>query len=303
VCAVIAAWNGAAWIAGALESLRASGAPVLPIVVDNASTDATRGIIREGYPDVLLIELPENRGFGAATNTGIRHALRRGADAVLLLNQDARVFPDTVGRLADALFSRDDIGIVSPLHLTGDGTALAPVFATFLSDNPRLASDGLLGRLAPLYDIAFVNAAVWLVRRQVFERVGGFDPVFFMYGEDNDYCARTLFHGFRICVVPAAHACHAPAGIPGRTEPFSKTCMRATAQIVHHLKRPGHRFVLSCLSAALVVAKRSVVQLMNGELRNLTASAIGVCRAYARLPEIFRHYRRCRIPGPVWLED
>lgn len=302
VYAVIAAWNAEGCIREALESLRSSLKAVRAVVVDNASTDATRSIIQTAFPETELLSLPENAGFGSASNHGIRHALARGADYILLMNQDAKVDPRTVELLSGILGAQRDVGIISPLHLSSDGTKIDPVFFPFINNHGSLISDCLLQKAGDFYPIEFVNAAVWLVRREVFERVGGFDPIFFMYGEDNDFCARAWFHGFKVCIAPGAVAFHGSTGIPGRDEPFGKSCTRVTSQVMHYLKRPGHVFFFSCLSLPVVWIKRAIVQLMNFEFTNLAVSCIAFIRGYAKLSTIRKHYRQCRVPGRTWLE-
>jgi len=302
VYTVIATWNGEAWIRNALQSLRNSILPVKTVVVDNASSDATRAIVRGEFPEVFCIELPINQGFGVATNHGIRHALEHGADHVLLLNQDAMIFPDTISELMTVMSASPDIGIASPLHLVPAATKLEPLFHSFIASHVELVSDCLLGRMRGAYDIEFVNAAVWLVRRRVFERVGGFDPVFFMYGEDNDFCARVRYHGFRVCLVPRSRACHAGGSLPGVHETFQRSCLRATSRTIHYVKRPGHCFALSCLSYLIVWLKQVVVLVMNASFREVAANCIGLCRAYAHLHMIRKHHQRCCTTGQVWLD-
>ncbi|MCX8043091.1 MAG: glycosyltransferase family 2 protein [Desulfobacterota bacterium] len=303
IYAVVVTWNAAPWIRAALISLRASTLPVHVIVVDNASTDMTCSIVKDQFPEASLLPLPRNLGFGVANNYGIHYALRHGAQYVLLLNQDATVFPDTIQHLVTVLEAYPDIGIVSPLHKAGSTSHLEPLFFDFIRGRADLISDALHGTLRDAYDIDFVNAAIWLVRRSVFEQVGGFDPIFFMYGEDNDYCARTLFHGFRICIVPTAWACHSGGSIPGVNEPFIRSVRRATSRTIAYLKRPAHRFYRSCLSYLVVWAKHGIILLINGSLRMLIAESIGLCRAYLRLWTIRKHYLQCRRPGKLWLGD
>lgn len=302
IYAVIVSWNAALLVRRALTSLRTSTIPVHAVVVDNASKDQTRTLVSAEFPEALLLPLPKNHGFGAAANHGIHHALSRGAEYVLLLNQDAAVFPDTIEILLGVMASQEDIGIASPLHLSPDTGRLEPLFCQFVSSISELLSDALLGRMRNAYDIGFVNAAVWLVRRMVFERVGGFDPIFFMYGEDNDYCERVLFHNFRICIVPSARAWHAGGSLPGVNEPFNRMCMRATSRAIYHLKRPAHRFSLSFLSCCLIWAKQALVLLMNGSFKDLAADWVGLLRAFGQVLTIQKHYRICRSQGRSWLD-
>ena len=100
---VVVNWNAAEETSRCLANLSAlEPAPGRVHVVDNGSTDGSAERVARERPDVLLHRHAENRGFAAGANTGVRAALAAGARAVLLLNHDARVGPDALGRLGPA---------------------------------------------------------------------------------------------------------------------------------------------------------------------------------------------------------
>ncbi len=196
---VIVTYNGINWLPKCLSSC--NGYKV--IVVDNASTDNTVHYIAENFSEVVILNQAKNLGFGAANNIGISYALKQGADYVFLLNQDAYLIGDVLENLVSMHKQNTDFGILSPLHLDSSQNRLDRNFANYISfnNNPSLFSDVLLKKERDtLYEIPFVNAAAWLVSRDCLETVGGFDPLFFHYGEDDNYCQRVLFHGFKIGV-------------------------------------------------------------------------------------------------------
>jgi GT2 family glycosyltransferase len=78
IFSLVVTYNGAKWIAGCLDSLKASSTDNEIIVVDNGSTDRTKTIVRESYPEVFLLENADNLGFGQANNQGLRMALEIG---------------------------------------------------------------------------------------------------------------------------------------------------------------------------------------------------------------------------------
>jgi len=212
IFAVVVTYNGMGCVAQCLTSLAASEAPVDVLVVDNASTDGTPGRVRRMHPEADLLRLSRNLGFGRANNIGIKHAYDRGAMHVFLLNQDAHIRPDVIGRLADLQRRRPEFGVVSPLHLDGSGQALDRKYSEHLAKSSGLRDllgDLLLGR-APdeVYAFEFVNAAAWLLSRQCIDTVGLFNPVFEHYGEDMEYTSRVRHLGMRIGVVPQALICH-----------------------------------------------------------------------------------------------
>lgn len=204
---IIVTYNGMLWIQKCLESCQ--GYPV--IVVDNSSTDKTVSFIKETFPDVKVLEQEKNLGFGQANNVGMSYALTQGAEYVFLLNQDAYLHKGCIETLIATQTQNPDFGILSPIHLNGKGSRLDQNFSNYLSykNNPDFFSDFVLKKeLQDIYDVPFVNAAGWLVSRSILETVGGFDPIFFHYGEDDNYCQRAIYHGFKIGVVPTAFLHH-----------------------------------------------------------------------------------------------
>jgi GT2 family glycosyltransferase len=210
VYTVIATYNGQNYIRKCMDSLLQSYYPTQIIVVDNNSSDETLDILRS-YKNIVLVESNENLGFGRANNIGISKAILKKADFVFLLNQDAWVEPDTIGNLIEAALSNTDCGIISPVHLNKDGSKLDPNFLLYLSQTrPNdFMSDLFIKKVKPIYHVGFVNAAAWLLSRKTLAKVGGFDPLFFHYGEDADYVNRIHFHNLKIGVVCSSVIFHA----------------------------------------------------------------------------------------------
>ena len=194
---IIVTYNAKPWIERCLKSCGDYPA----VVVDNASADDTLSFIKNNFPEVTLLEQTKNLGFGQANNIGISYALSKGADYVFLLNQDAYLQPDTINKLIKTHKENKDYGVISPIHLNGKGSKLDKNFEYYLKQKNDLMSDLLCAKLLkPIYNVPFVNAAAWLLPRKTLETVGGFDPLFFHYGEDDNYCQRVLYHDFKIGV-------------------------------------------------------------------------------------------------------
>lgn len=189
VFVVLVTYNGSHWIDKNIQSLLDSDYPVQIIAIDNNSTDNSAALLAK-YPQVDLIQSPDNLGFGKANNIGIRKALEQGADYVFLLNQDAWVFNNTVGSLVAKMGRGEAFGIMSPKHFSGDGITLDKSFETYLSRKTGLADTVAV--------VPFVNAAAWMLSRKCIETVGFFERLFGHYGEDRNYCDRVLFHNFKI---------------------------------------------------------------------------------------------------------
>jgi GT2 family glycosyltransferase len=195
------------WLSKCLEST----IPYRVVVVDNNSTDDTVSFINANYPEIALLPQTKNLGFGQANNIGISYALKQGADYLFLLNQDAYLEKDTIEKLVAVYKKNDNFGILSPIHLNGKGDRLDKNFSHYVNyhANPNFYSDFILNKQLPeVYEVPFVNAAGWLLSKKCLETVGGFDPVFFHYGEDDNYCQRVLFHGLKIGVTPQTFLKH-----------------------------------------------------------------------------------------------
>src|SRR5690606_10604989 len=206
---IIVTYNGEKWVRKCLETVSKSSIRTEIIVVDNDSKDDTLNIIEKKFPEVILLKQTKNLGFGQANNIGIAYALKQNADFVFLLNQDAYLQPDTIEKLIDVSNNNLEFGIISPIHLNGDANKLDKNFFNYLKTNDTLFYDALKGDFSKsIYELPFVNAAAWLLPRKTLETIGGFDPIFYHYAEDDNYCQRVLYHGSKIGVIPNCYVLH-----------------------------------------------------------------------------------------------
>lgn len=304
VTVIIAGYNAEPWLERCLQSCRDSVVPTRVILVDNASSDRTVEIAAK-FPEVLAIPQSRNLGFGAANNLGLQKAREEQAEWILLLNQDAFLERQTLTHLLEAADRHPEIGVFSPVHLAGDGVALDPPFAEHLQRGaPGFLSDLHAAQLKDHYRVPFVNAAIWLIRRETLDRVGGFDPLFFLYGEDDDWCARAERLGFAIAIIPAARAIHARGGESGSVDRKRKVAARANRIYLTHvlaMKRPDRVPWRSFAGATLETLTRTVRLAFSGMLAEAAAGIRGYWRMVFRLPEILRHRALCRRPGPHWI--
>ena len=209
---IIVTYKGKQWYDRCFTSLRESTIPVLTIVVDNASNDGTVEYIKENYPEIHLIESKENLGFGRANNIALRYALDQGCDYVFLLNQDAWVEKDALEVLVRVSLNHTEFGVLAPVHTTPEKNELEPGFVSFVKDNKYTNGDWFndmyWGKMKEVYETKYIHAAGWLLPKRVLKNVGGFDPIFIHYEEDDDYLNRVRYHGFKIGVCPLAMMVH-----------------------------------------------------------------------------------------------
>ena len=209
VFVIIVTYRGHQWYERCFTSLRNSEYPVQTIVIDNASNDGTIEYIREIFPEIHLIESKENLGFGRANNIGMRYALDHDCDYVFLLNQDAWIEPNSISELVKIHELYPEYGVLSPMHVTADKKGLYIEIEDGKTDHANsLLSDCYFQSLKDVYTFKYINAAAWLMTRKTLETIGGFDPIFFLYGEDDNYLQRMEYHGVKLGLVPKTQIIH-----------------------------------------------------------------------------------------------
>lgn len=183
------------------------------IVVDNNSQDDTKKIVKEKYPEVVLITLDENLGATGAANIGFEYALREKADYVLRLDSDTIVAQDFITPLLDVATSDPSIGILSPKIYYYDppdeiwyaGVDAQPLI--FGATNEHRHERDNPGN-STLREVAYIWAAAMLIRSEVLQETGGFDTDFFVYYEEVDFCERVRKIGYKLIFVPDSFVWH-----------------------------------------------------------------------------------------------
>jgi GT2 family glycosyltransferase len=251
---VVVSWNGRDDTLDALESLRG----IDTVVVDNGSVDGSADAIAERFPDVELIRAGVNLGFAGGNNAGIRRALDRGADWVLLVNNDATVEPGIVDALAAAAESRPDAGVLACKVLFADSDRLWYAGAGFnpylgRSRHERFGKPDEPGRLR---DTGRATGAGMAVSRAAIDKAGMLDEEFFLYAEDLEWCLRIKAAGFAVVYVPGARVRHkVTAASGGAGSPTASYYEARNVLAVVERYRPLPRG-LTGARRALVVAPR-----------------------------------------------
>jgi GT2 family glycosyltransferase len=216
VSVVVVTWNAAEHVERCLESVRGHET----IVVDNGSADGTVALVRERFPDAVVIE-QENKGMGGGNNAGIRAAT---GTYVLLLNSDAWAVGDAVDRLSVFADAHPRAAVFGPRLVNPDGSLQRSV-----RGDPtlwRLATEYFfLRKLGPrteafnaFYGGGFAHdeprrveslyGAALLVRREAIDEVGLFDESFFMFSEETDWLYRFRQAGWEVWFTPDAEVVH-----------------------------------------------------------------------------------------------
>lgn len=212
ILTIIATYNGSKWIKKCIISLLESDYKTDVFIIDNASTDDTVSIL-ESFTGIKIHKNVKNLGFGQANNIGLQYSLENNYDYVFLLNQDAWIENSTLSVLLDVAEQNKDYGVLSPLHYYSDEKSLEYFFSTKLSPSycKNFLSDVVvkgIEKMDDVYGLNFIHAAAWFLPIKTIKNIGGFDPLFFHYGEDNNYCGRLNFHNIKIGVTPKTKFYH-----------------------------------------------------------------------------------------------
>ncbi len=204
VAIVILVWNGKDDALRCLSTLPRIRYPNWSAtVVDNASTDGSVEAIRREYPKQRILVTEENLGFCGGNNRGIADALARGADYVLLLNNDTELHPDLLNALVSVARTDPAIGVVGAKNiLMDDHRCIWAAYGVLRYDRDLVRMMGVSQPDAPEYscikDVDAVIGNSMLMSRAALETIGGFDERFFAYHEDVDWCQRAREAGFRV---------------------------------------------------------------------------------------------------------
>jgi hypothetical protein len=215
VTVVILNWNGRDDTLACLESVEKIAYPNFRvIVVDNGSADNSVAAIRTAFPEVELIETGRNLGFAGGNNVGIRRALERGADYVLLLNNDTEVDPGILDAFVAAAERFPDAGVFSgkiyfhtePNRIWYAGAQWNPKTVRFDQVGEGLLDDGISYSTA--CETGYACGCAFFMSAGQLREVGLLDEDFFLYFEETDWCFRAKEKGHPSVFVPDAKLWH-----------------------------------------------------------------------------------------------
>lgn len=217
VIIIILNWNGKDITADCLGSLCAVTYPNFGILlVDNGSEDGSVAFLRERFPGLEVIENGSNLGFAEGNNVGIRRVLEKGADYVLLLNNDTIVDPGFLDGLVRAAGTDGNIGFAGPKTYFYDHNGRKDIisFAGGLLDMWRGKSIHIgekcedRGQFDNNRNVDYVEGSCMLARTDMVRKIGMMDPAYFAYWEETDWCVRAAKAGYRSVYVPSSRIWH-----------------------------------------------------------------------------------------------
>jgi N-acetylglucosaminyl-diphospho-decaprenol L-rhamnosyltransferase len=217
ISVVVLNYNGRAWLGPCLDALAAqTGAPPFEtVLVDNASSDGSTAFVAERYPSVRIVETGSNRGFAGGNNAGARAA--RGTQ-LAFLNNDTVAAPDWLSQLNDAALRHPDAALITSrvMFLKQDGVVDSAGDGYFRAGGAYKRGHGApAAGFLESREVFGACGAAFMIRRDVFESLGGFDERFFMVYEDVDLSYRARLAGHRCWYAADAVVRHVGSGSLG----------------------------------------------------------------------------------------
>lgn len=275
-------------------------------MVDNGSTDDTLEIVRSICPDARVIETGENLGYGKAINIGFRET---SGEFAILSNPDIVFLPGSIAGLIDYLKENRRVGVVGPQQMFpnrswqrsyGDlpgiwsGLKDAVGFTSIHSGMRRLFWPKKLDRKPK--NVPYVDGGVLAVRREAFEKIGGFDEDFFFYGDESDLCARMRLAGWRTVFNPEPQVIHARGADSARVDAsdhFVRHMVTSQSKLAKRYLSPNHARLYMQLQRIhferLALAYRVLRMLSAGHGATNANNKIRVFRTYSRVLHEYLH--------------
>ena len=214
VVTIIVNWKLKEDTVHSIQSLQQSDLHTSIIVVDNGSNDGSAEYIAQQCPDVELMVLPSNIGFGPACNRAMSKVLKgKKYDFIFFLNNDATIHPSALSELISAARISPEAGIFGAKVYYSDKPDTIWYAGAHRRQGVLAITDVARGQIDReqfqyCHEVDYIFGAAMLVRWDVFEKVGFFDKRFFLYMEDLDLCLRAQKAGFSLLFVPNAHVWH-----------------------------------------------------------------------------------------------
>lgn len=211
VSIIVLNWNGKKWLAKCLPTLqKIKYKPLEIIVVNNGSTDDSSMFLKEKFKDIKVIELKKNVGYAGANNIGVKQAKGK---YVLLMNNDTTGTSGFVKTLVDAMEQDSTLGIVQPQIRSMIYPKLLDSVGSFFTFTGFLYHFGYMKPyLQKKYNKSIfaysIKGACFMIRRDDYIRLGGFDEDFVCYVEETDLCHRVWLAGKKVMYLPTSFMYH-----------------------------------------------------------------------------------------------
>jgi GT2 family glycosyltransferase len=249
------------------------------IVVDNASDDGSVELLQAQFPEVKLFINEKNLGFSAANNIGLKYS---SGKYLLLLNPDTIVEENTFDTLIDFFQKTPDAGLAGCKILNPDGTLQLACRRSFPGPWTSFCKVTGLSSLFPkskifarynltyldenkTYEVDAISGSFMMMKREVFEKIGGLDEIFFMYGEDLDWCYRVQKSGYKVYYVNSTQIIHYKGESTKRSS-LDETKLFYNAMHLFVKKHLATSFLVEIILRSAIMARELIAFIGRGKL-------------------------------------
>jgi len=308
-CVISVSYKNSADTAACVRSLFASTVPVETVVVDTTPYDMELENALGFVPDLSVIHATENVGFGCGNNLGIDWALGHTVcEFLFLLNNDAIVLPDSIERLECAMAAHPDVGIMAPRIAYLDAPAILWYGggeidwrrASVYTPGHNRAANAQIAMTER--DVSFATGCALFIRRSAMEKLNGFDPRFFMYEEDVEFCLRAREKQIRIRYIPQSLILHRVQGssrvptaqreefwsVDNASLPFYAFQVTRNRLLNVYLHAHGGQRFTAMVFFPLMLLRRAVPFLIGGRLDAVVAMFKGIAESSRALKKDMR---------------
>lgn len=270
---IVLNWNGYDDTEECLRSLERVTYPNFKtLVVDNGSSDGSQALVEKNFPGTELLKNQKNLGFAGGNNEGIKYALGKGAEYILLLNNDTVVPPDFLGILVDNMVKDPGIGISGPKILYhgrkdriwfAGGKIYYALGNTLHVGNRQKDGPGFKGILEEDYQ----TGCALLITRQALEKTGLLDTSYTAYFEDAGLCVRARRSGFKVICVRNSVIWHKVSSSTGGGLSPAKAYLKARNGVIFFRREaPRSLYYTTALFCALIyISGMSLLSLIRGK--------------------------------------
>ena len=273
---IIVTFNSSLVIESCLSKLNTKKYDV--VVVDNASTDNTIQIVENSFPEVIIIKLDQNIGYGRANNIALKKA---ETDFALILNPDAFINENDIEKILFQIQKETKIALAAPLLLNH-----YPALQSDIENQLKVVESNLLEKFDEFFSVKYIIGAVLFLKMNIFRKIGFFDENIFLYYEDDEISWRAVKSGYIAAIIPDVYGFHIGQGSSGGKlrNVYKRFWHRSLSKLYWKQKQKG-RFaaIKSSIRLIIVFLLKSLFYSFTFNSRKTVANFASCCGSFSFL--------------------
>lgn len=239
IAIIIPFFNGDEYIINCLDSIKYSGNYTIKVyIINNSNIYSDIHNIVQNIDWIYVYDANPGIGYSRANNIGAELAISEGADIIICTNQDIIFDKYCINELIRPFTENPDIHMTAPMNFVYNFDNFDTLFVKYyLSQCPNFIYDALYGTIKKYYEINYISGSCFAIRSSTIKYIGFFDPLYFMYAEDDDLCRRLAYFKKKIVLVPDAKVAHKHSNVSSDKE-LSNNIQRwkRKSSIIYNLK-------------------------------------------------------------------